>query len=144
MGRPLAPERLNLLLVIADEHTSRVCGPYGSRLADTPALDRLAAEGCVFENAYCNAPMCVPSRLSFLSGRHSWKVGAWSNVSEPRADVPSIANVLSENGYDTCAVGKLHFVGDERYWGFRRRPYGDLYGWSHQPDPIASAPALRM
>jgi choline-sulfatase len=93
-----ADERLNLLLVIADEHTSRVCGPYGSALADTPALDRLAAEGCVFENAYCNAPMCVPSRLSFLSGRYSSRIGASSNVSEPPRNVASLAGLLSEHG----------------------------------------------
>jgi choline-sulfatase len=107
-------DRLNLLLVLADEHTSAVCGPYGSSLAETPALDRLAAEGCVFENAYCNAPMCVPSRLSFISGRYSWKIGAWSNASEPPPNVGSVASTLSEHGYETSAVGKLHLVGEDR------------------------------
>jgi choline-sulfatase len=138
------PDRLNVLLLLADEHSSRVCGAYGPTLAETPAIDGLASEGCLFENAYCNAPMCVPSRLSFLSGRYSSKIGAWSNVSEPPPGVPSVASLLVDHDYETAAVGKLHFVGDDRYWGFRSRRYGDLYGWSHQPDPIASAPALRM
>ena len=135
--------RPNVLLLLADEHSPRVLGAYGPAPADTPALDSLAAEGTLFERTYCNAPMCVPSRLSFLSGRYSWKIGAWSNVSEP-PDVPSIPGLLSAAGYATSAVGKLHLVGDDHYWGFETRPYGDILGWSHQPDPIATAPSLRV
>src|SRR5579862_9529318 len=62
--RPAAggPKPPNVLFVLADQMTPFMTGPYGSRVARTPNLDRLAREGIVFENAYCNSPLCVPSR----------------------------------------------------------------------------------
>src|SRR5262245_33013509 len=58
----------NFLFLIADDHAGYVLGADGNRLAQTPNLDRLAAEGTRFAAHYCNSPVCTPSRQSFLTG----------------------------------------------------------------------------
>ena len=63
--------RPNILLIMSDEHDPAVSGCYGHPVVQTPNLDRLAAEGVLFENAYCNNPICVPSRMSFLTGQYA-------------------------------------------------------------------------
>jgi choline-sulfatase len=60
----------NVLFIMSDEHSSKVLGAYGNSIIRTPNMDRLAEEGTLFENAYCNCPICVPSRASFATGRH--------------------------------------------------------------------------
>src|SRR6516164_1520410 len=59
----------NILFLMVDQMTPFMIGPYGQKAAITPNLDRLARSGAVFDNAYCNAPLCVPSRTSMFSGR---------------------------------------------------------------------------
>jgi choline-sulfatase len=133
-------EKPNVLVLLADEHSPLELGCNGARLVRTPHLDALAARGVNFDAAYCQAPMCVPSRLSFLSGKYSWRIGAWSNASSVPAGETSIPRFLGWHGYRTAAIGKLHFLGDEQFWGFQERPYGDFFGDSHQPDPLRVAP----
>lgn len=62
--------RPNLLLIYSDQHCAAVTGCYGDPVVQTPNLDRLAKRGVVFESAYCPSPLCVPSRMSFLTGKH--------------------------------------------------------------------------
>ena len=62
--------RPNLLYIHTDQHNPYVTGCYGDPLVQTPNLDRLAASGVVFENTYCNSPICVPSRMAMLTGQH--------------------------------------------------------------------------
>ncbi len=135
-------ERPNILILLADEHSPHTVGCYGNSGITTPAIDSLAARGVLFADAYCNYPLCVPSRYSFLSGLYPWRIGAWNNTSEVPAATPSLVGYLSEHGYRTAAIGKMHFVGPEQFWGFDYRPYGDFLGLSHQPDPIRTAPDL--
>lgn len=132
----------NVLLVVADELMAAVLSCYGGIRVDTPGLDRLAAEGVVFDRAYCNAPVCTPSRYSMLTGRYPWSLGVYHNQSPTPVHAPSIATMLAGSGYRTAAIGKMHFKGDEQMWGYQRRPYGDFGGLSHQPDPIDTAPRL--
>ena len=56
----------NLLFLFSDQHAQRIAGCYGDAAASTPYLDRLAAQGVVFDNAYCPSPLCVPSRTVSL------------------------------------------------------------------------------
>jgi len=58
----------NVLVIMSDEHSRRVLGAYGNPVIRTPNLDALASGGALFENAYCNCPICVPSRASFATG----------------------------------------------------------------------------
>jgi hypothetical protein len=83
----------NLLLIQADQLKPQVLPAYGG-VADTPNLDRLAGEGVVFENAYCNFPLCAPSRFSMLSGRLSSRIGAFDNGAELTAQTPTMAHYL--------------------------------------------------
>ena len=64
--------RPNILVIMTDEHDPAVTGCYGHPVVQTPNLDQLARHGVVFDNAYCNSPMCVPSRMSFITGRYAW------------------------------------------------------------------------
>ncbi len=108
--------RPNILVIMSDEHNANVLGCYGNRIARTPNLDRLAAHGILFESAYTNSPLCVPSRLSFTSGKYVSRVGAWANSCWlPSADYPSIARVMTAAGYDSILCGKMHYDRTRRY-----------------------------
>ncbi|MDX1575329.1 MAG: sulfatase-like hydrolase/transferase, partial [Kiloniellales bacterium] len=74
------PEAKNLLFIMSDEHTRSVLGCYGNRVVQTPNLDRLAAEGTRFANAYTPSPVCVSARASLATGRWVHETGAWSSA----------------------------------------------------------------
>jgi choline-sulfatase len=133
---------VNVLLVVADELMAAALPAYGGSQVDTPALDRLAATGTTFDRAYCNSPVCTPSRYSMLSGRYAWSMHVYHNQSPTPSGYPSLAGRLSDRGYDTVGIGKMHFKGDDQMWGYASRPYGDFGGLSHQPDPLPTAPRL--
>jgi choline-sulfatase len=137
-----AARRPNILVLLPDEQSVHALGCYGSRAAQTPHIDRLAAQGATLDAAYTNCPLCVPSRLSLLAGKHPHKVNAWDNRSVLEPGARTFARHLSEAGYRTCLIGKMHFAGEEQRHGFDERPYGDLCGWSHQPDPPDTAHGL--
>ncbi|MCC6490599.1 MAG: sulfatase-like hydrolase/transferase [Candidatus Hydrogenedentes bacterium] len=106
----------NVLVIMSDEHNANVLGCYGSVLARTPNLDALAARGVLFESAYTNSPLCVPSRLSFTSGKYCSRVSAWSNAcSLPSPDYPSLPRLLNDAGYETVLCGKMHYDRTRRY-----------------------------
>ena len=108
--------RPNILLVMTDEHNASVLGANGDRFVRTPNMDRLAATGVSFDGCYCNSPLCVPSRESFISGRYISRTGLWSNESElPRADIASVPTLLRQAGYDTYLCGKMHLASNRRY-----------------------------
>lgn len=135
-------EQPNVLFIVCDELTASVLSSYGGTQVDTPAIDELAAESAVFDSAYCNAPVCTPSRYSMLTGRYPWDIDVYHNQSPVPSDVPNMAMMLGDRGYESVAIGKMHFRGENQMWGYERRPYGDFGGLSHQPDPIVSAPRL--
>ncbi len=108
--------RPNILVIMSDEHNADVLSCYGNRIVRTPNLDRLAAQGVVFEAAYTNSPLCVPCRLSFTSGKYISRVGAWNNDCWlPSADYPSIARVMNAAGYESYLCGKMHYDRTRRY-----------------------------
>lgn len=131
----------NIVLIVSDELAAGVLSAYGGSV-DTPNLEALADDGVVFESAYCNSPVCTPSRYSMLTGRYPWSIGAYHNQSPVPSDVRSAASMLSSRGYETVGIGKMHFKGPDQMWGYDRRPYGDFGGLSHQPDPLVTAPRL--
>src|SRR5262249_15080194 len=96
---PVADQRPNILLVMADTLTAQALSAYGNRVAQTPAIDVLSTEGVVFESAYCNSPLCAPSRASLVTGRLPSAIGVYDNASELPASVPTIAHYLRLHGY---------------------------------------------
>ncbi len=134
------PDRPNILFLFSDEHSFRCMGhapDAAGEPVDTPSFDRLASRGTVFRDAYCQMPLCTPSRLCTLTGREVRGAGAWTNRSVMRPDVETLPGTLAAGGYETCLVGKMHLGGNRQFVGFRHRPYGDLQGFcGHQWEPI--------
>jgi choline-sulfatase len=112
-----APNRPpNILLIMTDEHNASVAGCYGSRVARTPNIDRLAGQGVSFDACYCNSPLCVPSRSSFTAGKYCSRVSVWNNSCElPRADYPAIPSLMNAAGYQSLLCGKQHYAAGRRY-----------------------------
>ena len=119
--------RPNILVVMADQLAPHFTGAYGHAVAKTPNLDRLASRGMRFDAAYCNSPLCAPSRFSFMSGQLISRIAAYDNASEFRATVPTFAHYLKALGYRTCLSGKMHFVGPDQKHGFEDRVTTDIY-----------------
>ena len=118
----------NILLVEADQLAAFVLSMYrpGAQ-AMTPNLDRLAAEGVVFENAYCNSPLCCPSRASKFTGRLPSSHEVWGNGSELRSGIPTMMHFLRSAGYRCVVSGKCHFIGADQLHGFDKRLTTDMY-----------------
>ncbi|MGB7183248.1 MAG: sulfatase-like hydrolase/transferase [Burkholderiaceae bacterium] len=130
MSQTLAPsnKKPNILIIMADEHDPLVSNPYGDSLVRTPNLQRLAQGGATFENAYCNSPLCVTSRTSFMTGQHLYRNGCWDNSLPLGSEVPTWAHRLNAAGYETCLAGKMHFIGPDQLHGFKRRIMPDIHG----------------
>ncbi|SFK75177.1 choline-sulfatase [Shimia haliotis] len=120
-------QRPNIVVIMADQLTPHFTGAYGHRTAKTPNLDALAARGMRFDAAYCNSPLCAPSRFSLMSGQLISRIAAYDNASEFRASVPTFAHYLKALGYRTCLSGKMHFVGPDQKHGFEDRVTTDIY-----------------
>lgn len=110
-----AASRTNLLLIVSDDHSADVLGAYGNRLARTPNLDRLAADGIRFDRAFCNTPICTPSRGSFFTGRYPHAVGVTLLQQALSSDALTLAERLADAGYRTGVFGKTHFNSKERH-----------------------------
>ena len=119
--------RPNILLLLTDEHGAQFSGTYGHPFIATPAMDRLAEEGVTFDAAYCNNPLCVPSRLSFLTGQYSHRCRGWDNATPLTPDAVTWAHLLRAQGYDVALSGKMHLVGDDPLHGFQEQLARDLH-----------------
>ncbi len=128
-----AADRPNILLVMADQLAAPFLNAYGGP-AITPAIDRLAAEGVVFDTAYSNSPLCAPARFAMMTGRLNSKIGAYDNASEFASNIPTFAHYLRSAGYQTSLIGKMHFVGPDQLHGYEDRLTTDMYpadfGWT--------------
>lgn len=126
-------DKPNILFVMADQLAAGFLSTYGNRIAKTPHLDALSEEGVVFEEAYCNSPLCAPSRASMMTGQLPSRIGAYDNGTAFPASAPTFAHYLRAGGYRTCLSGKMHFVGPDQLHGFEERLTTDIYpsdfGW---------------
>lgn len=100
----------NLLFIMSDEHNKRVLGSYGHPLIRTPHLDRLAARGTRFTNAYTNCPICVPARAAFATGQYVHQIRYWDNAIAYDGCAPSWGHRLMAQGHRVTSIGKLHYV----------------------------------
>ena len=126
--------RPNVLVIMSDEHAPQFSGFGGHPLVKTPNLDRLAAGGVLFQNTYCNSPLCVPSRMSFMTGRYvHHNPGGWDNSSALSSNAITWAHRLRTAGYDAVLAGKQHFIGPNQLHGFRAQLARDLHAEHHHP-----------
>ena len=130
----MADSRPNILLIQADQLAAPALPVYGHPVVKTPNISALADSGVIFDSAYCNSPICAPSRFSMLSGLLPSEIGAYDNAAEFPAGVPTFAHHLRALGYRTIVAGKMHFVGPDQLHGFEERLTTDIYpadfGWT--------------
>jgi arylsulfatase A-like enzyme len=105
--------RANVLWIMTDQHQAACLGCMGNPAIQTPNIDRLAAEGVCFENAFCQSPVCMASRASVMTGRYPASVRVRGMGVLPPSET-TIAEWLARQGYATGAFGKVHLT-PERY-----------------------------
>jgi len=108
----------NLLVIMSDEHDPRYMGVSGDAQARTPNLDRLAASGVRFTEAYTPSPICVPARAAFATGAHVHDIGYWDNAIGYDGRVKGWGHVLQHHGIRVESIGKLHYQSDAAPAGF--------------------------
>jgi choline-sulfatase len=121
----------NILFLFSDQHAQRIAGMYGDPIALTPNLDRLARSGVTFDNAYCPSPLCVPSRMSMLTGKHPYAQECWTNDDYLRSDNATWLHAVGAVGYRPSLIGRLHSMGPDQMHGYAEREVGD-----HSPNWI--------
>ena len=139
----------NLLILLSDEHNKRMLGVSGHEFVKTPNLDKLAKDGSFFENAYCNSPICVPSRAILATGRYNAEIGYWDNADPYDGKIISWGHRVVDANCDAVSIGKLHFVDDQAPTGFSEQinplnvvgGVGDLLGLIRQELPVRKGAA---
>lgn len=134
---------LNQLILMSDEHTRKVLGCYGNPIVRTPNIDRLAARGTRFTDAYTPSPICVPARASIATGRYIHQTGHWDNAHPYEGTPDSWAHILRGMGRDVGSIGKLHYRDKDcdGGFGFTQIPMhvingvGDVLGSIRKPLP---------
>lgn len=129
----MSQKQPNILFIMADQMAAPVLPFYGGKTVKVPNLEALAEQGVVFDSAYCNSPLCAPSRYVLMTGQLPTRIGAWDNAADFPADIPTFAHYMRANGYQTALSGKMHFCGPDQLHGFEQRLTTDIYpadyGW---------------
>lgn len=104
-------KRPNILFIMSDDHAAHAISAYGSRINQTPNLDRIGREGMRLDACLCTNSICAPSRASILTGTYSHVNGVLTlreGLDNSRADLPNVAKLLQGAGYQTAIFGKWH------------------------------------
>ncbi len=136
----------NILFIMADQMAAPMLPMYNPEsVVQMPHLSQLAKEGVVFDSAYCNSPLCAPSRFSLVSGQLPSKIAGYDNAADLAADVPTYAHYLRNMGYRTALSGKMHFCGPDQLHGYEERLTSDIYpadyGWAVNWDELEVRPS---
>lgn len=128
---------MNVLWICTDQQRFDTLGCMGNPWVYTPNLDRLAAEGVLFENTYAQSPVCAPSRGCFLSGRYPRTCGPRQNGQDIGKDEKLVPKMFADHGYYCGLSGKLHLSACHPDTGRMIEPRIDdgyhEFHWSHHP-----------
>ncbi len=134
----------NILWLCTDQQRFDTLGCYGNKLVHTPNLDRLAANGVRFANAYCQNPVCTPSRASFLTGRYPHTCRARQNGQDIPEEEVLVTRLLHDAGYIGGLSGKLHISTCNysvcKTMERRINDGYDYFAWSHGHGPLHDWP----
>lgn len=134
-----AAERPNIIFIMSDDHASHALSCYGSKVNQTPGLDRLATSGMRFANAFVTNSICTPSRATLLTGKYSHRNGT-PVFNRFDGSQPHAASLLQAAGYHTAMIGKWHLGSDPT--GFNQ--WIVLPGQGAYRDPAFLTPAGRL
>ena len=121
----------NVLVVLTDQQTQPAVSAYGNSYLHTPCMDALVHGGLSFENSYCTAPVCSPSRSSLITGLMPHQTGIEINGPSLKQEIPTLGDIFRQGGYQSFYTGKwglgdrrgFNFLGDEYPEGIPRQ-YG--------------------
>jgi choline-sulfatase len=122
-----APDRPDILIVVADQLTTAAMPFHGNTVTRAPAMAGLADNGVVFDNAYTASPLCTPARGALMTGLLPSRTGCYDNAAGFSSEIPTFAHHLRNQGYRTVLSGKMHFCGPDQLHGFEERLTTDIY-----------------
>jgi len=110
----------NILLITTDQQRFDTINALGNRYIYTPHLNWLVDQGITFTRCYADSPICMPSRATIMTGKHGYTTGLVGNDEniKPMATNPTLPGILTRNGYQTRAQGKMHFSPIRAHYGF--------------------------
>lgn len=125
-------ERPDIIFIMTDDHTAQAMSCYGGPLAETPNMDRLAAEGMRLDHCYATNALSGPSRACILTGRFSHENGFTDNASRFDGSQQTFPKLLQDNGYTTALIGKWHLISEPQgfdHWSILtgQEEQGDYY-----------------
>ncbi|PNV60482.1 hypothetical protein C0033_18355 [Clostridium sp. chh4-2] len=115
----------DILVFISDQH-SPLWSAFGGGKAETPVLNEVCASGTSFSQCYTSCPLCVPARMSMLTGKLPSKNGVMTNLDTIPDIMPTFLHPFVEAGYETVLIGRMHFVGKDQRHGFTKRLAKDM------------------
>jgi iduronate 2-sulfatase len=133
---------MNVLFIAIDDLRPEI-GCYGNDEVKTPNIDRLAAKGVKFNRAYCQCPVCNPSRASFLTGKRPDELGIVSNkvaLREKWPDIVTLPQLFRNNGYFTAGMGKLLHMGLDEHG--KQTHFRDDLSYEHQFKALGNNPKI--
>lgn len=112
-------DRPNILLITTDQQRFDTINALGNKYIFTPHLNWLVDQGITFTRCYSDCPVCMPARATIMTGKHGYTTGLVENNDDikPMAENDTLPGILTRNGYQTRAQGKMHFSPMRAHYG---------------------------